>query len=52
MENSLYQIGIVALSSLAGAYATYLTIPRMKETFVKANLFGKDLCKSNRDKQV
>jgi len=48
--NTFLQILINLMMSLIGFYATLKLIPKVKEVFIKANLFGIDQCKP--DKQL
>ena len=43
----ILSLPLVGIVSLAGGLLTYYIIPRFREMFIKANLFGVDLNKSS-----
>ena len=46
----ILSVPLVGVASLFGGLLTYHIIPRFRETFIKANLFGIDLNKSSGEK--
>lgn len=46
----ILSLPLVGITSLCGGLLTYHIIPRFREMFIKANLFGIDLNKSSGDK--
>ncbi|XP_054162910.1 UDP-N-acetylglucosamine--dolichyl-phosphate N-acetylglucosaminephosphotransferase-like [Oppia nitens] len=50
--NTIIQILINCLMSMTAFYITLKAIPQVRQLFIKANLFGIDQCKQNKDKKV
>ena len=48
----LVQVLVNVLMSLGGFFVTLKAIPKTKQLFIKANLYGIDRCKNNKDKKV
>lgn len=46
----LFELGVNAVLSILGGLVTYRMLPKVKEMFIKANLFGIDLSKRHREK--
>ena len=46
----LLSLPLISVASICGGVLTYYVIPKFRETFIKANLFGIDLNKSSGDK--
>lgn len=47
-----YQLGLISLLSGAGGYLTWKVIPQLEEKFIKAGLFGIDLCKKDKTRKM
>ncbi len=45
--NTILQILINLMMSLIAFYTTLKAIPKVRQLFIRANLFGFDLCKSD-----
>ena len=48
----LLQMVVNAMMSWAAFYATLKAIPQARPVFIRANLFGIDLCKPDKEKKV
>lgn len=48
--DSLFPVGVSIFMSVVSYFVTCDVISRIKPMFLKADLFGIDLCKKNKDK--